>query len=84
MGPKKNPGSIPGGGISGTPAGSKNSKEEKIMTFKQLVVLISEIKNEEDYWEACGKIDISFQKEKITWKDHEVLFNILRNFHFVK
>lgn len=54
------------------------------MTFKKLVILISEIKNEDDFWEAYGKVDISFQKEKITWNDHQCLFNILKNFKFCK
>lgn len=52
------------------------------MTFKKLVALISEIKNEDDYWKVYGQIDIAFQKEKITWNDHECLFNILRLIKF--
>lgn len=52
------------------------------MTFKKLVILISEIKNEDELLEAYGKVDIAFQKEKITWNDHECLFSILSKIKF--
>ena len=49
--------------------------ERKAYTFKQLVVMISEIETEEDYnYVTCSAIKNSFEADKITWKDHEVLW----------
>jgi len=38
----------------------------KFKTFKQLVDTISNISSDEDFNEACGEIDISFQHDKIS------------------
>lgn len=47
------------------------------MTFKKLVELIASIETMEEYNETCGMIDDSFQHEKITWKDHELLYTLV-------
>jgi hypothetical protein len=49
----------------------------KYKTFKQLVKLISEIKNEQQMNEVCYQIDMSFQNEKITFQDNEMLYKII-------
>ena len=46
------------------------------LTFKQLVKLISEIEVEDDKNEAFALIDWSYQHDKITWTDHEMLFTL--------
>lgn len=45
--------------------------------FKKLVRRISEIKSKAEFDEACSEVDNAFQHEKITWSDHEILFEIL-------
>ena len=46
-------------------------------SFKQLVKVISEINSEDSFNAACGDIDRSFQAEKITWDDHELLYKLV-------
>lgn len=45
--------------------------------FKKIVAAIATINTREDVDNILGMIDIAFQHEKITWKDHEVLFEIV-------
>ena len=45
-------------------------------TFKQLVQAISEIRTENDRLAVCGEINKSFEHDKITWKDHEMLYGL--------
>ena len=52
-------------------------EREKAKTLKQLVALLAEIKNEDDAGVAGGEINWSFESEKITWQDHEMLYKIL-------
>ena len=54
------------------------SKEEHLMikTFKQLVALISEINSEDDRSYTLGEIDRSFEREKTSWSDHEMLYQL--------
>lgn len=44
--------------------------------FKKIVSAIAAINTQEDVNTVYGMIDTAFQQEKITWKDHEVLFEI--------
>lgn len=44
------------------------------MTFKKIVEAIAAGTPVD---ELCGMIDTSFQQGKITWKDHETLYNII-------
>ena len=49
----------------------------KTYTFKQLVLLIAEIETEEDFQNVTGgAISRSFQAEKITYKDYEILWKL--------
>lgn len=48
----------------------------KPMTFKQICELISDVTTYEQVQEVYGQIDFSFQKGKITWKDHQILYHI--------
>lgn len=49
-----------------------------IKNFKQLVAAISEIDSEESRLYVFGEIDCSFDREKITWREHEMLYQIAR------
>lgn len=55
-----------------------NLKEDnfKALSFKQLVNLLADVKTEEDFNRACGQIDMSFQHDKITWNDNELLYKL--------
>ena len=46
------------------------------MTFKQLVKMIHGIKTEEDRDEVCGAIAKSFESERITYSDYNLLFDL--------
>lgn len=46
------------------------------MSYKKLVEAIANMKTEEDRLEVWGQINRSFEKEKITWKDHETLYDL--------
>ena len=48
-------------------------------TFKQLVAQLSNVTNRAELWELCGEIDQSYQHEKITYKDNEILYKIINN-----
>ena len=45
--------------------------------YKELVQAIISIANEQDFNEVCGKINRAFESEKISWKDHEQLFELV-------
>lgn len=45
--------------------------------FKKLVKMISEIKSEGDCREAWGAIDRAFEDDRITFADHEMLYNLV-------
>lgn len=53
---------------------NKINEAGKFLTFKELIKLFSEIETEDDFNRACGEIDNSFQHEKISWGDHELLY----------
>lgn len=46
--------------------------------FKKLVKMIAEIETTVEFDEACGAIDRAFDREKISWDDHETLYTLLR------
>lgn len=46
--------------------------------FKKIVKQIAEIETTVEFDAACGAIDAAFQKEKISWDDHETLYGLLR------
>lgn len=46
-----------------------------MMTFKKIVEAMAKGASVD---ELCGMIDTSFQQGKITWKDHETLYSIIK------
>ena len=44
--------------------------------FKKLVKMIAGIKCEADRWEAWAAIDRAFDAERISFEDHELLYNL--------
>lgn len=46
--------------------------------FKKLAKMIAAIETTVEFDEACGAIEQAFNREKITWSDHEILFSLLR------
>lgn len=44
--------------------------------FKKLVKIIAGIKCEADRWEAWAAIDRAFDTERISFEDHELLYNL--------
>lgn len=46
--------------------------------FKKIVQMIATIETVSEFDEACGAIDRAFDREKITWNDHETLYSLLR------
>ena len=51
----------------------------KKMTFKTLVGLIAEIETEEELDKAFACVEFAYQKEWISWNDHETLFQLIEN-----
>lgn len=45
--------------------------------FKKLVAKIVEIETMEQFNAVCGEIDKAFDQDKISYKDHELLFDLL-------
>ena len=45
--------------------------------FKKLVGMIVEVKNMDDFNVVSGTIDKMFDQDKISWKDHELLHDLL-------
>lgn len=45
--------------------------------FKRLVKMIVAVNNIEDYSTACGEIDQMFNQGKISWSEHELLYNLI-------
>lgn len=47
------------------------------LTFKKMVEFIANVNSEAEWNEAYALIEFSFQKEKITWNDMELMFSLL-------
>lgn len=45
--------------------------------FKKLIGSIVEITNADDFNVTCAEIEIAYLREKITWKERELLFALL-------
>ena len=60
----------------------QRKKGEKKM-FKTLLQKIIEINTTADLNNVCSEIDMAYQKQKISFKDHEMLFNLIRK-HVIK
>ena len=50
--------------------------ENEMKSFKQLVQMIHDIETEDDRNKTWGEINKSFESDKITWKDHEMLYDL--------
>lgn len=48
--------------------------------FKTLLQKIIEANSPEDVSRVCGEIDNAYQREKISYKDHEMLYNLIRKY----
>ena len=48
-------------------------------TFKQLIKELSEVRTKEALYDLCHEIDMSYQHEKITYNDLEMLYKIINN-----
>lgn len=56
---------------------------EKTYTFKQLVAMLAGIKNEDDFNNVtCAAIKHSFEADKITYKDYELLWDLAEKIYF--
>lgn len=51
----------------------------KAYTFKDLVIKLSEVRSKENLEALCIDIDYSYQRDRITYKDNETLYNIINN-----
>lgn len=51
-------------------------ESSSVKSFKQLVEALSHVHSKEDTNEVMGQIDNSFQAERISWKDHEILYEL--------
>lgn len=45
--------------------------------FKKIIAEITKINTMEDYNAVCGMVDRAFDQDKISYKDHELLFDLL-------
>ncbi len=46
--------------------------------FKKLLKKIVETDNQQDAWDSVvGNIEDSYQKELITWEEHELLYSVI-------
>lgn len=48
-------------------------------TFKQLIIQLAEVQIKEDLYNLMGEVDMSYQHEKITYKDQETIYKIINN-----
>lgn len=51
----------------------------KYLTFKELVNLLSTVRSKKDLWEFCYQVDLSYQHNKISYKDNDTLYYIVNN-----
>ena len=50
---------------------------EKYLTYKQIINQLAEVRTKEDLQALCFAVDMSYQHEKITYKDQETFYNIV-------
>lgn len=49
----------------------------KVKTFKQLVIDVAKAKTAEDLDNICCDVMRSFNTQKISWKDHEIIYALI-------
>ena len=50
--------------------------------FKKFVKRIAGLTNSDEAMELWGEIDLAYQREKITWDDHQTLFALINKIAF--
>lgn len=48
-------------------------------TFKQLVTALADVKTKEELHHFCYEVDMSYQHDKITYNDNEIIYKIINN-----
>lgn len=54
-----------------------NKRKGDSKMFKKIIAAIAKIDTMDDYNAVCGMVDIAFQQEKISYNDHELLYDLL-------
>ena len=54
------------------------------MTFKKLVIMIDNIKTKDDVLYTWAAINKSFEADKISWNDHELLYDLASKIYALK
>lgn len=48
-------------------------------TFKQLITDLAKVRSKDDLYSFMFDVDMSYQHDKITYKDNEVIYEIINN-----
>ena len=48
-------------------------------TFKQLITDLAKVRSKDDLYRFMYDVDMSYQHDKITYKDNEVIYEIINN-----
>ena len=51
-------------------------ESSSVKSFKQLVKSLSQVHSKDDANEVMGEIDNSFNQNKLSWDDHEMLYDL--------
>lgn len=46
--------------------------------FKKLIAMIATIETKDDFDTVCGRISDAYQNEKISYKDYELCFDLIK------
>lgn len=47
------------------------------LTFKQLIRMLAEVETKADAWDVECEVKKSYEHDKITWADHELIYSLL-------
>ena len=48
-------------------------------TFKQLITDLAKVRSKDDLYRLMYDVDMSYQHDKITYKDNEIIYEIINN-----
>jgi hypothetical protein len=48
-------------------------------TFKQLITDLAKVRSKDDLYRLMSDVDMSYQHDKITYKDNEIIYEIINN-----
>lgn len=48
-------------------------------TFKQLITDLAKVRSKDDLYRFMYDVDMSYQHDKITYKDNEIIYEIINN-----